>query len=82
MKAQELNGTHIGELLTLTVGEASVTDRLIGVRTSADVIDVGLPMFQASGRREVAIGRKHLTLQFQVAGDVGADPESEVTLHV
>lgn len=82
MKAQELNSTHIGELLTLKVGQASVTDRLTGIQTSADLIDVGLPMFQSSGRREVAIGRKHLTLQFQIEGDVAADPGSEVTIHV
>lgn len=82
MKAQELNSTHIGELLTLVVGQASVTDRLTGIRTNADLISMGLPLSQASGRREVVIGRKYLTLEFQVAGDVAADPESEVTIHV
>lgn len=81
MKAQELNSTHIGELLTLTVGQASVTDRLTGLRSNAELISLGVPLFQRSARQEVAIGRRHLTLEFQVAGDVAADPDSEVTIH-
>ena len=31
MKASELNGTHLGKAMTVTIGEASVTDTLVGV---------------------------------------------------
>lgn len=81
MKATELNGTHLGRTMTVKIGRASVTDVLTGVRHSADLISMGLPLMSANGREETAVGRKHITLELQAAGDVRADIDSEVTIH-
>lgn len=81
MKASELNSNHLGSTVTAKIGWATINDVLTGIRCSSDIISLGLPLMSANGREETAIGRRRLTLEFQVSGDVVADLDSEVTIH-
>jgi hypothetical protein len=81
MKAQELNGTHLGKRLTVNIGHASITDVLSGVSVTADLIQDG-PIFGTnSNRPQYVLGRTHVTLAFLTTGTTQSDPDTEVTIH-
>jgi hypothetical protein len=80
MKAQELNSTHIGLDVVVRIGQATIADTLTGIRSSADIISDGVPLGSVNGRPDAYLGRRHLTLEFKVAGDVAADLDSVVTI--
>jgi hypothetical protein len=77
MKATELNGEHLGRTLTANIGRASVTDVLIGIDSSADVIQMGF----LSATPDYVIGRRTITLSFANVGEVKANEATEITIH-
>jgi hypothetical protein len=77
MKAQELNGTHLGATLTANIDHASITDVLTGVSHEADLI----MEFPLTGNRPTySLGRQTVRLKFLTAGEVKADERAEVTI--
>ena len=70
MKAQELNGTHLGKTVTAKIGHATITDVLTGVDHKADLISDGIFSAEYSSW---SIGRPRITLEFKRAGTVTAD---------
>ena len=77
MKATELTGDHIGKTITATIGRASVTDVLVGIASSADLIQMGF----FAAEPEYAIGRRTIILQFASVGEVKARESTEITIH-
>lgn len=77
MKASELNGTHLGERMTVTIGEASVTDTLVGVEHRREsVLDL-----QISEESSFTLGAKHTELTFRAAGTVRTKGDAQVEIH-
>ena len=81
VKAQELNGTHLGQHVTIKVGSASITDTIRGYSATADLIHDGPFLAQLSTRPTYALGRQTLTIDFLTAGTIQVDPGTEVTIH-
>jgi hypothetical protein len=77
MKATELNGEHLGRTNTAPGGRATVTDGLVGIYSTADLIHVGF----FSTEPEYAVGRRTITLKFAVVGEVPASESTEITIH-
>ena len=76
MQARELSGTHIGARLTLTIGEAIITDTLTGVNHGADTyLD-----FTLNGKTTIELGRRRTSLTFLKAGEVRCPEASTVEL--
>jgi hypothetical protein len=77
MKAQELNGTHLGQRMTVTSNGNSVTGVLGRVDHNGDILTetnfAELP-------REV-LGRKWVHLVFLGITTTTCNPEAEVTVH-
>jgi hypothetical protein len=78
MKAQELNGTHIGQAISINLGEASLTDVLSEINHSADLVDDR----KFDGEENWVQGRPHTHLRFMRLGSITVDPESVVVFNV
>lgn len=78
MKAQELNGTHIGSAISIKLDEAALKDVLAEVSHSADLIDDR----KFDGKENWLQGRRHTHLRFMRLGSITIDPDSVVVLHV
>lgn len=77
MKASELNGTNLGQMITVTIGEASVTDTLVRVDHNAEmVLDL-----QIGGESSFTLGSKSTELTFRVAGTVRTKGDANVEIH-
>ena len=81
MKASELNGTHLGQHVTIKVGTASITDTIRGYSASADLIADGPFFARVSTRPTYVLGRQTLTIEFLTAGTIQVDPDTAVTIH-
>jgi len=77
MKATELNGTHIGQPVSIKLGEASLTDVLAEISHSADLID---DRHIAGAAENWVQGRRHTHLRFMRLGSVSVEPDAIVVL--
>lgn len=68
MKANEVNGTHLGQRFRLTLCTGVVEDTLIAIEHGVDVI-TDQPL--CSGDPDVVMGRRHTGLTFLNVGKVG-----------
>lgn len=76
MKAQDLNGTHLGQPISIRLDEASLTDVLTEISHEADLIDDR----KFDGRANWVLGRSHTRLQFMRLGSVRVSPDAIVIL--
>jgi hypothetical protein len=77
MKAADLNGTHIGQAISIKLDEASLTDVLAEITHQASLIDDR----KMDGAENWVQGRRHTHLRFMRLGSMSIDPESVVVFH-
>jgi hypothetical protein len=77
VKAQELNSTHLGQAISITLAEASLTDVLAEITHQADLIDDR----KMDGVEKWVQGRRHTHLRFMRLGSISIEPESVVVFH-
>lgn len=76
MKAAELAGAHLGQPISITLGEAALTDVLAEITHSADLIDDRT----FDGKENWVQGRRHTHLRFMRLGSISVDPDAVVIL--
>lgn len=74
MKASELNGTHLGQPISISLAEASLTDILAEISHSADLIDDR----KFDGKENWVQGRRHTHLRFMRLGSITVDPDAVI----
>ena len=77
MKAQELNGTHLGQAVQVQIGDATITDTIQGVEHDADLID---ETRLCDNNTRHTLGRRRVRINFTRYGPVHVEPGAEIRL--